>query len=93
MPKYEDFDYWPHIEIFFNACFSLEMLMRVVCTTSIRKTVKDIYFVFDFLSVFPSWLEVIASQARLTAVLNKLVAPGAEGTGGTKSAPPPPSAH
>ena len=37
--------------------------------------------------------ELIASQARLTAVLNKLVAPGAEGTGGTKSAPPPPSAH
>ena len=90
MPKYEDFDYWPHIEIFFNACFSLEMLMRVVCTTSIRKTVKDIYFVFDFLSVFPSWLEV---RAREDAVLNKLVAPGAEGTGGTKSAPPPPSAH
>ena len=62
MPKYEDFDYWPHIEIFFNACFSLEMLMRVVCTTSIRKTVKDIYFVFDFLSVFPSWLEVRARE-------------------------------
>ena len=64
VPKYETFKYWQHIEIFFNVCFTLEMLMRVVCAHSVRKTVKDIYFVFDFLSVFPTWFEVRARAAR-----------------------------